>query len=1038
MNPITIAFHSSATADVEDLHRVLAEAGFTYFDIVCDSETEPARTVGGRLTAQRGPSFLLLNDGFLHGLECQEGLFDAYRELRQRENFHVVIARSLRTRPNGESELIETPLTRVSDTMRYINYWQVVYLDARREYGATATDASSRALSPIRSVSQEIGETLRLIREDAPLTIEALLAADGAALLELLGAPQPAPETRPSDRVEAGVVPGVFEHALPNGNAAGAHEPIEHHPEAPRPEEYRAGASEPEEVPLADEQPLDLHPVARPPQDDPAEDHSREEDQRTEDEDSHHLYEVQLAERDEPQDTRLQTHQLQGDPPEDQRREAAGLGVTAPAQEHSALDRFAVDPTQGNGRAGEQRQAIPAGEQSIERADNADLVVANLDAQTERYIAETHLPHGDGAAVEPEGTQAERGPSECGTRLTEDSPVEAAGDSTEEAVDLAVDSSADPGRGRRSSAFDELEEDGLEETTSRRGHEPEGFDYLHTAVAVAAASDETISTHVSLTASGSSQGARTLANEPDRGPGGPESSTHLHFVALLEAGRVHEAEALARDKLKDDPRDHRLRYYLSVALAKLSEQKRSAALIEANQQLKMLYDTPFAAAAHLLVGTIRAEARDFGSARRHYKKAYRLDKEVDPELSYRIGSLVQDAFPERRREAARFLRRATQQSEEYAADAWYRLGQIYAANTSWRKAIRAFKSARALDPAHPFAAYDLALLYLERGRVRKAARFFEHAVEANPELDSRKNRVAFAPSPAVPTVGSPATIASPASGERITTLDRLTEDEIANPRVRVLTVLITGASSGIGAATARAFAKRGHRLILTGRRIERLRALSSELSSQYRAAVRLMSFDVTDAEAAEHMLDTLPPDWNEIDLLINNAGKARGLEPIYQGRMQDWDEMIDTNVKGLLHMTRLVSPAMVERRRGHIINVCSTAGHEVYPNGAVYCATKHAVDAITKGTRLDLYKYNIRVSQVSPAAVEETEFSAVRFHGDEDKAAKVYEGFQPLRADDVAETIYFVASRPAHVDVQDTIVLATQQANSTNINRSGR
>ena len=178
-------------------------------------------------------------------------------------------------------------------------------------------------------------------------------------------------------------------------------------------------------------------------------------------------------------------------------------------------------------------------------------------------------------------------------------------------------------------------------------------------------------------------------------------------------------------------------------------------------------------------------------------------------------------------------------------------------------------------------------------------------------------------------------------------------------------------------------------------------------------------------------------DFDQVDILLNNASLAKGFDSIDQGSYDHWDQMIDTNIKGVLHMTRLISPMMIARKSGHIINICSTSGHEVYAKGAVYCATKHAVDALTKGMRLDLYKHGIRVSQISPGHVEETEFVRVRYDGNEEKA-KIFEDFNPLKAKDVAETLLFVASRPLHVNIQDVVLLGTQQANSSNINRTGR
>jgi NADP-dependent 3-hydroxy acid dehydrogenase YdfG len=198
-----------------------------------------------------------------------------------------------------------------------------------------------------------------------------------------------------------------------------------------------------------------------------------------------------------------------------------------------------------------------------------------------------------------------------------------------------------------------------------------------------------------------------------------------------------------------------------------------------------------------------------------------------------------------------------------------------------------------------------------------------------------------------------------------------------------------------------------------------------------------MVFDVRNPAEVRQAIDSLPEEWQAIDVLVNNAGKAKGLSPIHEGKLEHWEEMIDTNIKGLLYMTRVVAPGMVARESGHIINVGSIAGKEIYPNGNVYCASKAAVDALTTGMRLDLHKFNIRVSQVSPGHVEETEFALVRFDGDAERA-QIYKDFQPLKASDVAEVIFFQATRPAHVNIQDVVLYGTQQASATVINRSGR
>ncbi|HET7322295.1 MAG TPA: SDR family NAD(P)-dependent oxidoreductase [Longimicrobiaceae bacterium] len=248
------------------------------------------------------------------------------------------------------------------------------------------------------------------------------------------------------------------------------------------------------------------------------------------------------------------------------------------------------------------------------------------------------------------------------------------------------------------------------------------------------------------------------------------------------------------------------------------------------------------------------------------------------------------------------------------------------------------------------------------------------------------------------------------------------------------TILITGASAGIGAACARAFAAAGARLVLAARRSDRLESLAAELRDAHGTESHLLTLDVRDAGVVTRVLAELPPEWSEIDLLLNNAGLSRGLDPVQQGEIVDWEEMIDTNVKGLLYVTRAIAPGMVERGRGHIVNIGSTAGHEVYPGGAVYCATKHAEGAITRGLRLDLVGTGVRVTTVDPGLVE-TEFSVVRFRGDRERADRVYQGFQPLEPDDVADAVLYAATRPAHVDIDEIIIKPTAQANSTTVAR---
>jgi NADP-dependent 3-hydroxy acid dehydrogenase YdfG len=241
-------------------------------------------------------------------------------------------------------------------------------------------------------------------------------------------------------------------------------------------------------------------------------------------------------------------------------------------------------------------------------------------------------------------------------------------------------------------------------------------------------------------------------------------------------------------------------------------------------------------------------------------------------------------------------------------------------------------------------------------------------------------------------------------------------------------VLITGATSGIGEATARLLATKSFQLILCGRRKERLETLQKELSSATK--VTTLSFDVRNRDEVERALGSLSNEWKQVDILINNAGNAHGLAPIQSGSVEDWDAMIDINVKGLLYVSHIIIPGMVEKKGGHIINLGSIAGKETYPNGNVYCASKFAVDALTKGMRIDLNEHGIKVTAIHPGLVE-TEFSLVRFKGDEHRAKSVYQGYQPLLPEDIADLILFAVTRPAHVVVADLVVFPVAQASAT-------
>lgn len=257
---------------------------------------------------------------------------------------------------------------------------------------------------------------------------------------------------------------------------------------------------------------------------------------------------------------------------------------------------------------------------------------------------------------------------------------------------------------------------------------------------------------------------------------------------------------------------------------------------------------------------------------------------------------------------------------------------------------------------------------------------------------------------------------------------------MAVDRLSNRTVLITGASSGIGLACAQQFAQAGAKLIVAARRQQRLQQLVPQLQAAGASQVHCLGLDVCDRTVVSQAIAALPPEWQAIDVLVNNAGLSRGLDKQQEADIQDWEEMIDTNIKGLLYLTRAVVPGMVERQQGHVINIGSIAGRQTYPGGSVYCATKAAVKALSEGLKIDLLGTPLRVTNVEPGLVE-TEFSQVRFHGDNDRAASVYQGMTPLTPDDIADAVLYAATRPPHVNISEIFLMPTDQSTSTLIHR---
>ncbi len=521
-------------------------------------------------------------------------------------------------------------------------------------------------------------------------------------------------------------------------------------------------------------------------------------------------------------------------------------------------------------------------------------------------------------------------------------------------------------------------------------------------------------------------------------------------VKLFRDNRTDEGVSHFAESVEKHPQNTTLRYYYAYSLGRYAKE-----VEKAKTQLELLLKQDSRHPdAWFLLAELAENQQDFDGAKKCFQEVISCEPAY-PNAHYRLGLLTAGHFKGAEKEAAEHFKAAIEHDPENA-DAEYMLATILNEHLGEpENSIKHFKRALALHPQHPFANYDLALVYYQFGDKKRAAEFYSRATAINPELKSEQNDAAFtdqnlllesiletpemasAPVPDA-TLQKPGFEDDPIEGpETLGELEK-PETELKAQKNDVKTVLITGGTAGIGKATAEVFAKNGYRVIITGRREERLEEISSGFSKKYQTPVHTAAFDVRDQQSVNSALGNLPEEWQDIDILINNAGLSRGLAPIHEGQLEHWDTMIDTNVKGLLYIIRAIAPQMVKRKKGHIINVSSIAGTEVYPGGNVYCASKAAVSSLTRSMRLDLHKHNIRVSQVAPGHVEETEFARVRFDGDAEKAAKVYENFQPLTSSDVAETIFFIATRPPHVNIQDIYMFGTQQASATQIERSGR
>lgn len=472
----------------------------------------------------------------------------------------------------------------------------------------------------------------------------------------------------------------------------------------------------------------------------------------------------------------------------------------------------------------------------------------------------------------------------------------------------------------------------------------------------------------------------------------------------LSSSPVLESElSTLKANLENHPDDDNMRYQYASLLVENRQ------FDDATEQLEIILQNDRKHVdSYILLAYIAEQNRDYSLSLNSLEKVMLLQPTY-PGIFYKLGTLTQQHFPKQPKKALYYYKESLAHEPNNSA-AYFAYAQMLSHNGGDPEEVKScYERTIELNPANAQAHLELTKYYAHTGDKKTAYLYYQKAYVLDTQLKSKENDAAF-------YYEEPKKIIYKDNG---------------------FTVMITGATSGIGKATAALFAQHGYRLILTGRRAERLSDIKSELEDTHSNKILTLAFDVQDLESVHKAIESLDTEWQNIDILLNNAGLAIGLSPIYEGDVRDWEKMIDTNIKGLLYVTRAVTPGMVARRKGQVINICSTAGKEIYPNGNVYVATKHAVDALTRAMRLDLFKHNVRVGQVAPGMVEDTEFSLIRFHGDAEKA-KIYEDIKPLNAADIADAIYYIATRPEHVNVQDIVMMSVQQGSANHFDRSGR
>jgi len=1044
INIAYIADNQSAVTDLVDKLR----AANVQFNLINASDFVAGEDLYQHLVVEGRPCFLFISDNFLKSRLCLLNGLNYLQALIKNEQVIPIIIDGFYVGAAGNRITVPTEFEKVSSVIKYMNFWQEEYLDLRKQKRSIPEEeeeAFVEKLKIVRSISSEVGEYLRNLRDTNYYTLEEFSAnnfeaffrnfGDEAAYLKFVAAQN---NRQPEIEEKKSVAPVIIEEPtndfLPLEQLIIEKEKLETATDL----NIADGPSADSEVEMPtieiDDAPLNYNNSIRELNPDEIDIESlmesdpewaaanAEEIESLEEEVEENLGDRPLT------DTELLALELSGKLPVDGTPE-----VDIDIEKVEEEEMISLDDLMGEDFSEIIDRPIP--EQTNDYANKPDLAKENLGEK-------------DNIAQPSMDLFSKLEESEVGTKHTE--PTFSEEDLTDE--------------------DDEDEE--LEGYFMEEGEETDDLE------------EELSELEVLETAN-----------------------------TLIQSGKIAEGITYLGETLVEAPEFISVRYQYAAFLAKYQNNFKEAS----NQLAILLEQEPNNLPAKFFLGELAEAERDYLTAKSYYGKVYEENSDF-PNVAYKLGVLMVNHLSENPEEAASYFKIAYTQNSNNI-NALYQLGLLQTEELGQdEKAIESLKKVLEKAPEHPFANYDLAIIYHNEGDRASALKYYEKAAAVNPELKTLVNDQAFAiaqdemeetiyevADEKIETIEEEAPIISeqvlpvtkledtvaaiieerveveeavnttiaekelpttkleetssfvtseivappqilseapdsfefpfkePDAAENIVLPTAVTEaKEVLPTKENAKTVLITGATSGIGKATAIKLAQEGYQLILTGRRFSRLFQLKDQFEKEYEAKVRLLPFDIKDASAVQAALAELEEEWQSIDILINNAGLAKGETAIHEGELVHWDSMIDTNIKGLLYVTREIAPYMVKKRKGQIINVCSLAGKEVYPNNAVYCATKHAVDALTKAMRVDLHKYNIRVSQVSPGYVEDTEFSMIKH---ENMVPSVLD-FTPINALDVADVIYFMMTQPKHVNLQEIVMTGTQQATANIIARN--